>query len=228
MRKSIFRIAIVLFIALFAFVGCEKDKSAEVVSLYEEYLRTEEGCANFTYMCEGLSYLQGEDDKITKEDIPLEVAVGLARMFYEDRLVTEVVSAEGSVDVDYTNEDDVISQNISASGVKISYKYNVVKLDENGDWVIDAEGKPVILKEGLSDTFVMSGISSAKIETKKNLMSIRISGIEFDGVSYSSIEESAYLSTRKAISLKVGGKDVPLTLIDNFDLIDGIFDDIFI
>ena len=104
-----------------------------------------------------------------------------------------------------------------------NFLYNVVKLDENGDWVIDAEGKPVILKEGLSDTFVMSGISSAKIETKKNLMSIRISGIEFDGVSYSSIEESAYLSTRKAISLKVGGKDVPLTLIDNFDLIDGIF-----
>lgn len=223
MRKSIYRIAIVLFIALFAFVGCEKDKSAEVLSTYEEYLRSEEGYAVFEYICEGLSYIQGEDDKIAKEDIPLVAAAGLARMLHEERMVTEVVSAEGSVVVDFTNEDDVMSQSISASGVKIGYKYNVVKLGEDGNWVLDAEGKPVILKEGLSDTFVMSGISSAVIETKKNLMSLRTSGIEVDGVSYSNIEGSAYLSTHKAISMKVGGKDVPLTLIDNFDLIDGIF-----
>ena len=68
MKKSILGIAIVLFVALFTFVGCEKDKSAEVLSTYEEYLKSSGGANDFSYVSMDLFGLQGEDKKITKEE----------------------------------------------------------------------------------------------------------------------------------------------------------------
>ena len=68
MKKSILGIAIVLFVALFTFVGCEKDKSAEVLSTYEEFLKSNDGAGVFEEISMHLFSLQGEDKKITKED----------------------------------------------------------------------------------------------------------------------------------------------------------------
>lgn len=223
MKKSILGIAIVLFVALFTFVGCEKDKSAEVLSTYEEYLKSSGGANDFSYVSMDLFGLQGEDKKIDKEDIPLPVANRLASYYYEDRDVTEIVSAEGVIDVKQEIKEDVATSSISASGVKIKYKYNTVKLDEDGDWELDEEGNPVILKENLEDTFVLSGKLNNKREGKKNLISMSCSGIVVDKVSFSDIEASAYLSTKKFISCKVNGRDVPLTLIENMNVIDSIF-----
>ena len=223
MKKSILGIAIVLFVALFTFVGCEKDKSAEVLSTYEEYLKSSGGANDFSYASMKLFELQGEDKKIDKEDIPLPVANGLASYYYDDRDVTEIVSAEGVIDAKQEIKEDVATSSISASGVKIKYKYNTVKLDEDGDWELDEEGNPVILKENLEDTFVLSGKLNNKREGKKNLISMSCSGIVVDKVSFSDIEASAYLSTKKFISCKVNGRDVPLTLIENMNVIDSIF-----
>lgn len=223
MKKSILGIAIVLFVALFTFVGCEKDKSAEVLSTYEEYLKSIDGTGVFGYISGELFERQGEDKKITKEDIsPLEAAA-LARTFYEDREVTEIVSAEGVIDAQEETKDDVSTSSISASGVKIKYKYNTVKLDEDGHWELDEEGNPIILKENLEDTFVLSGKLNAKYELKKNLSSMSCSGIVVDKVSFSDVEISGYISTGNVISCKVNGKDVPLTLIENMNVIDSIF-----
>ena len=68
MKKSILGIAIVLFVALFTFVGCEKDKSAEVLSTYEEFLKSNDGAGVFEEISMHLFSLQGEDKKITKEE----------------------------------------------------------------------------------------------------------------------------------------------------------------
>ena len=223
MKKSILGIAIVLFVALFTFVGCEKDKSAEVLSTYEEYLKSTGGAEVIAGISDTLFDLQGEDKKIDKEDIPLDDAVYLASNFYKDRVVTDVVSAEGVIDKKQELEEDVLTFSISASGVKIKYKYNTVKLDEDGDWELDEDGNPVILKENLEDTFVLSGKLNNKREGKKNLISMSCSGIVVDKVSFSDIEASAYLSTGKVISCKVNGRDVPLTLIENMNVIDSIF-----
>lgn len=223
MKKSILGIAIVLFVALFTFVGCEKDKSAEVLSTYEEYLKSSGGAYDFSYVSMNLLELQGEDKKIDKEDIPLPVANGLASYYYEDRDVTEIVSAEGVIDAQEETKDDVSTSSISASGVKIKYKYNTVKLDEDGHWELDEEGNPIILKENLEDTFVLSGKLNAKYELKKNLSSMSCSGIVVDKVSFSDVEISGYISTGNVISCKVNGKDVPLTLIENMNVIDSIF-----
>lgn len=223
MKKSILGIAIVLFVALFTFVGCEKDKSAEVLSTYEEYLKSSGGAFDFSFVSMRLFRLQGEDKKITKEDIPLPVANELASHYYDDRDVTEIVSAEGVIDAKQEETDDVSTSSISASGVKIKYKYNTVKLDEDGHWELDEEGNPIILKENLEDTFVLSGKLNVKSEGKKNLISMSCSGIVVDKVSFADVEASAYLSTGKVISCKVNGKDVPLTLIENMNVIDSIF-----
>ena len=223
MKKSILGIAIVLFVALFTFVGCEKDKSAEVLSTYEEFLKSNDGAGVFEEISMHLFSLQGEDKKIDKEDIPLPVANGLASYYYEDRDVTEIVSAEGVIDAKQEIKEDVATSSISASGVKIKYKYNTVKLDEDGDWELDEEGKPIILKENLEDTFVLSGKLNNKLEGKKNLISMSCSGIVVDKVSFSDVEISGYLSTGKMISCKVNGRDVPLTLIENMNVIDSIF-----
>lgn len=227
MKKSILGIAIVLFVALFTFVGCEKDKSAEVLSTYEEYLKSSGGASDFSYVSMRLLGLQGEDKKITKEDIPLPVANELASYYYEDRDVTEIVSAEGVIDEKQEIKDDVSTSSISASGVKIKYKYNTVKLDEDGNWELDEEDNPVILKENLEDTFVLSGKLNLKLEGKKNLISMSCSGIVVDKVSFADVEASAYLSTGKPISCKVNGRDVPLTLIENMNVLENLINSIF-
>ena len=227
MKKSILGIAIVLFVALFTFVGCEKDKSAEVLSTYEEFLKSNDGAGVFEEISMHLFSLQGEDKKITKEEIPLLDAAALARAFYEDRDVTEIVSAEGVIDAKQEIKEDVATSSISASGVKIKYKYNTVKLDEDGDWELDEEGNPVILKENLEDTFVLSGKLNNKLEGKKNLINMSCSGIVVDKVSFSDVEASAYLSTKKFISCKVNGRDVPLTLIENANVLENLIYSIF-
>ena len=79
------------------------------------------------------------------------------------------------------------------------------------------------LKENLEDTFVLSGKLNNKLEGKKNLINMSCSGIVVDKVSFSDVEISGYLSTGKVISCKVNGRDVPLTLIENMNVIDSIF-----
>ena len=53
------------------------------------------------------------------------------------------------------------------------------------------------------------------------------SGIVVDKVSFSDVEASAYLSTMKFISCKVNGRDVPLTLIENENVLENLIYSIF-
>ena len=83
------------------------------------------------------------------------------------------------------------------------------------------------LKENLEDTFVLSGKLNNKLEGKKNLINMSCSGIVVDKVSFSDVEASAYLSTMKFISCKVNGRDVPLTLIENENVLENLIYSIF-
>ena len=53
------------------------------------------------------------------------------------------------------------------------------------------------------------------------------SGIVVDKVSFSDVEASAYLSTMKFISCKANGRDVPLTLIENANVLENLIYSIF-
>ena len=94
--------------------------------------------------------------------------------------------------------------------------------------IMNEEGKPIIVKENLEDTFVLSGKLNNKLEGKKNLYSRSCSGIVVHKVSFSEIEISGYLSTGKVISCKVNGRDVPLTLIENANVLENLISHLYL
>ena len=228
MRKVI-TILLVVFLAL-SFVGCEKDKSEEVVKNYEDFMRTHE-IENSLY---SYGLLNGVDP--TKKGKPAN--------FKEEDISKELVSAL-HYDLDNVWIDDTSITIEEVKGQYEKYSERETTTSEDGK-TTNVEGKNTFKIFDLEITYIYTDDNNKKIrrtitisgEYEDNYKSksvevegntedsytetITCSGLEVDGTSYGNIEYTSeakfennnVISAWKLTGATVNGKNVDLRLLE--------------
>lgn len=203
--KKLFTILLVVFLVVFSFVGCEKDKSEEVIKNYEDFEKTKGAMSNIA-LASRLG--GGKETELTAEKIDTNTLTSLVSSIEnETRIVTEVVSAKGTILNDSKTE-GVISYSTSTEikGLEIKYKYTTANAKE--------------AKEG---SLTMSGTSSFDVKavdekTTEMRGTQKVSGLVINGTSYKDItfELSGNMASSKTTytSATVGGKAVDVRLLN--------------
>lgn len=201
--KKLFTILLVVFLVVFSFVGCEKDKSEEVIQNYEDFEKTKSAMFILGAVSKDLS--SSEKTELSKEKITTDTLSDvLYTVEHERKTVTEVLDAKGTIFSEGKVEKGVTSASVKFSGVEIKYKYTT-----------DEEKEP---KEGiltLSGTIAYD-IKAVSQESTEIHYSYRTSGLAINGVSYKDItlEQSMNKDGFKTTSATVGGKAVDVRLIN--------------
>lgn len=203
--KKLFTILLVVFLVVFSFVGCEKDKSEEVIKNYEDFEKTKGAMSNIA-LASRLG--GGKETELTAEKIDTNTLADLVfSIENETRIVTEVVSAKGTILNDSKTE-GVTSYSTSTEikGLEIKYKYTTANAKE--------------AKEG---SLTMSGTSSFDVKavdekTTEMRGTQKVSGLVINGTSYKDItfELSGNMASSKTTytSATVGGKAVDVRLLN--------------
>lgn len=203
--KKLFTILLVVFLVVFSFVGCEKDKSEEVIKNYEDFEKTKGAMSNIA-LASRLG--GGKETELTAEKIDTNTLTSLVSSIEnETRIVTEVVSAKGTILNDSKTE-GVISYSTSTEikGLEIKYKYTTANAKE--------------AKEG---SLTMSGTSSFDVKAVDEKgteihNTYKVSGLVINGTSYKDItfELSVNMASSKTTytSATVGGKAVDVRLLN--------------
>mgnify|MGYP006913124327 FL=1 len=203
--KKLFTILLVVFLVVFSFVGCEKDKSEEVIKNYEDFEKTKGAMSKIASFS---SLGGGKETELTAEKIDTNTLTSLVSSIEnETRIVTEVVSAKGTILNDSKTE-GVISYSTSTEikGLEIKYKYTTANAKE--------------AKEG---SLTMSGTSSFDVKavdekTTEMRGTQKVSGLVINGTSYKDItfELSGNMASSKTTytSATVGGKAVDVRLLN--------------
>lgn len=204
--KKLFTILLVVFLVVFSFVACEKDKSEEVIKNYEDFEKTRGSASSISYVARTIQ--TGKDGEVTKDNITVDTLSSILKMVEtEDKIVTEIVSAKGTI-LDDTKTEGITSYStsIEIKGLEIKYKYTTADAKE--------------AKEG---SFTMNGTSSSDVKavdekgTEIHVTS-KVSGLVVNGTSYKDItlELSGSITSKKitATSATVGGKAVDVRLLN--------------
>lgn len=206
--KKLFTILLIVSLVVFSFVGCEKDKSEEVIKNYEDFIKTEKAMTTFVAIANKLSSSPGKTEisakSISKDD--LADVVFLANK--EKITVTEILDAKGTIQSEINNDEknESLSASVKVSGIEIKYKYTTSKEKEPKESTLTLNG--TLLNNSKS-------VSGESTEKKAN-MTFTTSGLVINGTAYKDITFNALISEEdsKVTSATVDGKTVDIRLIN--------------
>ena len=227
MRKVI-TILLVVFLAL-SFVGCEKDKSEEVVKNYEDFMRTHE-IENSLYsygLLDGVDPTKkGKPANFKEEDISKELVrflhSDLDNEWIDDSNIT-IEEVKGQYEK-YSERETTTSEDGKTTNVEGKNTFKIFDLEITYIYTDDNNKK-------IRRTITISGeyednYKSKSVEVEGNTEdsyteTITCSGLEVDGTSYGNIEytfeefeNNNVISARKLTGATVNGKNVDLRLLE--------------
>ena len=228
MRKVI-TILLVVFLAL-SFVGCEKDKSEEVVKNYEDFMRTHE-IENSLYsygLLDGVDPTKkGKPANFKEEDISKELVrflhSDLDNEWIDDSNIT-IEEVKGQYEK-YSERETTTSEDGKTTNVEGKNTFKIFDLEITYIYTDDNNKK-------IRRTITISGeyednYKSKSVEVEGNTEdsyteTITCSGLEVDGTSYGNIEYTSeakfennnVISAWKLTGATVNGKNVDLRLLE--------------
>ncbi len=222
MKKSFLTVLVllVLMVSFFA-IGCEKDKSSEVVQQYEEKIKDFEDyqkSAKITdsfetfigSVIEKLEPKEGESDgktvsyKIGSEKSESEAIedIVLSRIGYDKNI--DINFHNGTLEGKSTLRENGIEMSISTNGISI--KYIEVKQNENAE---PEEEKSLVISFDLSRVVVDDEKSSTETRVYSN---IKVNETTYGDITRTE-KYDATTNTSELFSAKIGDRNVDLRLI---------------
>lgn len=229
MRKVI-TILLVVFLAL-SFVGCEKDKSEEVVKNYEDFMRTHEienSLSSYSYgLPNGVDPTKkGKPANFKEEDISKELVSALHydldNVWIDDTSIT-IEEVKGQYE-NYSESKTTKSEDGKTTNYEEKNTFKIFDLEITYIYTDDNNKK-------IRRTITISGeyednYKSKSVEVEGNTEdsyteTITCSGLEVDGTSYGNIEytfeefeNNNVISAWKLTGATVNGKNVDLRLLE--------------
>lgn len=204
--KKLFTILLVVFLVVFSFVGCEKDKSEEVIKNYEDFMKTRDAMSISSMVLGSLA--SGEKTELTAEKIDTAKLTSLVSSIEnETRIVTEIVSAKGTI-LNDTKTEGITSYSTSTEikGLEIKYKYTTADAKEAKEGSLTMNG---------TFSFDVKAVDEKGPEMRGTQ---KVSGLVINGTSYKDItfEISGTMASSKTTytSATVGGKAVDVRLLN--------------
>ena len=229
--RRVITILLVVFLAL-SFVGCEKDKSEEVVKNYEDFMRTHEienSLSSYSYgLPNGVDPTKkGKPANFKEEDISKELVSALHydldNVWIDDTSIT-IEEVKGQYEK-YSERETTTSEDGKTTNVEGKNTFKIFDLEITYIYTDDNNKK-------IRRTITISGeyednYKSKSVEVEGNTEdsyteTITCSGLEVDGTSYGNIEYTSeakfennnVISAWKLTGATVNGKNVDLRLLE--------------
>lgn len=220
MKKSFLTVLVllVLMVSFFA-IGCEKDKSSEVVQQYEEKIKDFEDYQKSAKIVDSFETFVGRAIEALEpigeepEEKPYEYKLSAGDIDEIKNIVLSIIGYNKTVDIDSHKGTIEGKRTLKENGIEmtislkdISIKYIEVKQNENAE---PEEEKSLVISFDLSRVVVDDEKSSTETRVYSN---IKVNETTYGDITRTE-KYDATTNTAELISAKIGDRNVDLRLI---------------